>query len=64
REVMAKFLEWSSGQATWSGGQDVGVVAKMLEWWPRVLSGGQGSCLGLKGRIFNERAWLFLDSQY
>ncbi|GKA78235.1 hypothetical protein Tco_0784772, partial [Tanacetum coccineum] len=32
---MAKFLEWSSGQATWSGGQDVGVVPKGLEWWPR-----------------------------
>ncbi|GJS90794.1 hypothetical protein Tco_0773430 [Tanacetum coccineum] len=32
REVMAKFLEWSSGQATWSGGQDVGVVPKGLEW--------------------------------
>ncbi|GKD65277.1 hypothetical protein Tco_1307385 [Tanacetum coccineum] len=36
---MAKFLEWSSGQATWSGGQDVGVVPKGLEWWPRVLLG-------------------------
>ncbi|GJS07553.1 hypothetical protein Tco_0364349 [Tanacetum coccineum] len=43
REVMAKFLEWSSGQATWSGGQDVGVVPKGLEWWPRVLLGAQGS---------------------
>ncbi|GJU55336.1 reverse transcriptase domain-containing protein [Tanacetum coccineum] len=42
REVMAKFLEWSSGQATWSGGQDVGVVPKGLEWWPRVLLGAQG----------------------
>ncbi|GJV14704.1 retrovirus-related pol polyprotein from transposon TNT 1-94 [Tanacetum coccineum] len=31
REVMAKFLEWSSGQATWSGGQDVGVVPKENE---------------------------------
>ncbi|GJW13613.1 hypothetical protein Tco_0017746 [Tanacetum coccineum] len=31
REVMAKFLEWSSGQATWSGGQDVGVVPKGLD---------------------------------
>ncbi|GJV01641.1 hypothetical protein Tco_1335210 [Tanacetum coccineum] len=30
REVMAKFLEWSSGQATWSGGQDGGVVPKGL----------------------------------
>ncbi|GKA38771.1 hypothetical protein Tco_0731322, partial [Tanacetum coccineum] len=36
---MAKFLGWSSGQATWSGGQDVGVVPKGLEWWPRVLLG-------------------------
>ncbi|GJT48915.1 hypothetical protein Tco_0975072 [Tanacetum coccineum] len=43
REVMDKFLEWSSGQATWSGFQDVGVVAKGLEWWPRVLLGAQGS---------------------
>ncbi|GJY43011.1 hypothetical protein Tco_0431224 [Tanacetum coccineum] len=43
KEVMAKFLEWSSGQATWSGGQDVGVVAKGLEWWPRVLLGAQVS---------------------
>ncbi|GJY77422.1 putative ribonuclease H-like domain-containing protein [Tanacetum coccineum] len=42
-EVMAKFLEWSSGQATWIGGQDVGVVPKGLEWWPRVLLGAQGS---------------------
>ncbi|GJS74047.1 hypothetical protein Tco_0706888 [Tanacetum coccineum] len=32
REVMTKFLEWSSGQATWSGGQDVRVVPKGLEW--------------------------------
>ncbi|GJW15311.1 putative reverse transcriptase domain-containing protein [Tanacetum coccineum] len=36
REVMAKFLEWSSGQATWSAGQDVGVVAKGLAWGSRV----------------------------
>ncbi|GJV99173.1 hypothetical protein Tco_1554425 [Tanacetum coccineum] len=43
REVMAKFLEWSSGQATWSGGQNVGVVPKGLECWPRVLLGAQGS---------------------
>ncbi|GJW12753.1 hypothetical protein Tco_1578580 [Tanacetum coccineum] len=43
REVMAKLLEWISGQATWSGGQDVGVVPKGLEWWPRVLLGDQGS---------------------
>ncbi|GKA08568.1 hypothetical protein Tco_0687899 [Tanacetum coccineum] len=42
REVMAKFLEWSSGQATWSGGQDVGVVSKGLEWWPRCTLPTQG----------------------
>ncbi|GJS28607.1 putative ribonuclease H-like domain-containing protein [Tanacetum coccineum] len=36
REVMAKFLEWNSRQATWSGGQDVGVVAKGLAWGSRV----------------------------
>ncbi|GJX78233.1 ribonuclease H-like domain-containing protein [Tanacetum coccineum] len=47
REVMAKFLEWSSGQATWSGGQDVGVVPKGLEWWPRVLLGAQGRLLDI-----------------
>ncbi|GJW80202.1 hypothetical protein Tco_0144177 [Tanacetum coccineum] len=47
----------------WSGvvAKLLGVVAKMLEWCPRVLSGGQGSCLGLKGRIFNEQGRLFLD---
>ncbi|GJZ60105.1 retrovirus-related pol polyprotein from transposon TNT 1-94 [Tanacetum coccineum] len=43
REVMAKFLEWSSGQATRSGGKDVGVVPKGLEWWPTVLLGAQVS---------------------
>nr|GEV18018.1 ribonuclease H-like domain-containing protein [Tanacetum cinerariifolium] len=36
REVMAKFLEWSSGQATCSGGQDVRVVAKGHAWGSRV----------------------------
>ncbi|GJU04258.1 hypothetical protein Tco_1114596 [Tanacetum coccineum] len=43
---MAKFLEWSSRQATWSGGQDVGVVPKGLEWWPRVLHSYKGVSMG------------------
>nr|GEU44098.1 hypothetical protein [Tanacetum cinerariifolium] len=39
---MAKFLEWSSGQATWSSGQGVVVVPKGLEWWPRCTLPTQG----------------------
>ncbi|GKF53415.1 hypothetical protein Tco_0160325, partial [Tanacetum coccineum] len=32
----------------------LGVVVKMLEWCPRVLSGGQGSCLGQGMAVFGQ----------